>query len=115
MPSAISRVDANGIAFVLSLLAAIGAAVSPFNTFLRSKYFSDGYHWRGLNRPDTAPMFKTIALTFAFVALAAGIVLQGQAASHFCYWFSVSALAAFAGFSLWHSLRKARRARESRN
>jgi hypothetical protein len=75
MPSAISRIDANGIAFVLSLLLAIGAAVSPFNPFLRSKYFSDGYRWRGLNTQDTVPLLKTLGLTVAFVSATVGTVL----------------------------------------
>jgi hypothetical protein len=115
MPSVLSRIGENGIAFVLLLLAAIGAAVSPFNTFLRSKYFSDGYRWRGLNLQDSIPILKTLGFTVAFAAGSAGVILKSGATSLLCYGVFVGMFTTIVVFSVWHSLRKARRARESRN
>ena len=59
----------------MCLLFAVGAAASPFNTFLRFKFFIDGYRWRGFNREDSIPLGKTLALSgghykYTFDALA---------------------------------------------
>ena len=113
MASLIAEIDLNSIAFVLYLLLAIGSAASPFNEFLRSKCFSDGYRWRGLNREDTIPILKTTGLTLAFCAGALGSIIEGNQ-SHAFYWIFVSLPVATVAFSISYSLWKARQARENR-
>jgi hypothetical protein len=70
--------DLNSITFVLFFLLAVGSTASPFNAFLRSKCFSDGYRWRGLNREDAIPILKTIGLTPAFCTGALASILGGN-------------------------------------
>ena len=101
------------IILVLCLLFAVGAATSPFNTFLRFKFFSDGYRWRGFNREDSIPLGKTLALSGALLA---GAVYGGLAFLHKTGSLSNvlagvfgSGIIGTAGFSIWYSLWRARR------
>ena len=113
MSSAIAKIDLNSITFVLLLLLTIGSAASPFNAFLRSKCFSVGYRWRGLNREDAIPLLKTIGLTLAFCAGALGTVFEGNLSEAF-YWIFVSLGVVTVAFSIGYSLWKAHRTRETR-
>jgi len=114
MPSVVAKIDVNNITFVLFLLLALGSAASPFNAFLRSKCFSDGYRWREPNRQDAIPILKTLGLTLAFCAAALGSILEGKK-SHALFWIFVSFLGATVTFSILHSIWKARRTRENRH
>jgi len=113
MSSFIAKIDLKNITFILSLLLALGSAASPFNAFLRSKYFSDRYRWRGLNQEDAIPMLKTISLTLAFCAGALASITEGRQ-SHALSWIFVSLLVVAVAFSISSSIWKARRARTNR-
>lgn len=120
MPIAVTSSDATSLAFfVVFLLLAVGAVASPFNAYLRFKYFSDGYCWRGFNRQDSIPLSKTLALSVAF---SAGAVYEGLAflrktgvLSNVLVGILAAGIVATVGFSIWHSLWRARRAKKSRH
>jgi hypothetical protein len=59
---------ADNVMSLVCFALAIGAAVSPFNEFLRGRYFSDRYRWSGIERRDLVPLSKTVAVSLGFAA-----------------------------------------------
>ena len=110
--------ELNEIALVVFLLAIVGAALSPFNEFLRSKFFSDGYRWRGFDQRDFVPLFKVMVL---MVALSAGAIYEALILAHktgpivsFFGWTLLIGIFGNGLFSIFYGLRKAHRARQGR-
>jgi len=116
--AAATKMDASVLFFALFLLLAIGAIASPFNKFLRFRYFSDGYRWRGFERQDAIPLSKTLVLTGA---LCAGAAYEGLVSFHsartMSSMFAVALMVGVFGtviFSVGHSLWRARVGRRNR-
>jgi hypothetical protein len=109
----LATIGLNKITLALFLLLALGSAVSPFNAFLRSKCFSDGYRWRGINRDDAIPLLKTAGLTLAWCAGALATFLEGKQ-SHGFYWIFLGLLVATMTLSICYPLWKAQRAKKNR-
>jgi UDP-N-acetylmuramyl pentapeptide phosphotransferase/UDP-N-acetylglucosamine-1-phosphate transferase len=107
--------ELNVIAFVLSLLLTAAVLASPFNDFLRAKFFSDGYRWRGLDRHDSVPLTKTLILFLTFLA---GVIYEGLVLAHSARtsatifaWILLVGVFGNGILSIWFALRKRRRAR----
>jgi len=103
---------------VIFLTLVLCVALSPFNTFLRSKCFSDGYRWRGFDKRDIVPLVKTLVLIVSFSAGAVYSALDflhvnGRLAATFIV-LMAAGLFGNVIFSVWYSLRKAQRARRVR-
>jgi hypothetical protein len=107
-----------GFLLVLLLFLTLGAVASPFNTFLRFKYFGDGYRWNGFKRRDAIPLLKT--------GMFAGALLSGGIYAGLGWFHQLGLLAnmsfgVFAGgiigtvvFSVCSSIWQARHARKRR-
>ena len=91
------------LVFVCCLLAT-GAAMSPFNAFLRRKYFEDGYEWSGLNKRATVPLLRTLGMV---VTCLAGVVFGLYHLSLFADFF-VLGMVVHAAFPVWQKLRRRR-------
>jgi len=59
---------ADNVMSLVCFALAIGAAASPFNEFIRGKFFNDRYRWRGMDRRDLVPLLKTLSMTLGFAA-----------------------------------------------